>query len=89
MRSPSPTGARNHSDKDIGQRPQSGVSLSPDNQSQGLQIGYTKNKGERDSCDCEHVPTQAVVDTEAQTTVISEGLYQSLSENGPNNLHET
>lgn len=36
----------NHSDKDIGQQPQSGVSISPDNQPQGLQIGCTKNKGE-------------------------------------------
>jgi len=91
MRSSSPIGAQNHSDQNIRQQPQSGVSLSPDNQPQRLHIGCTKNKGEslQIPVTVNGVPTQAVIDTGAQTTVISEGLYQSLSTKGPNNLHET
>lgn len=91
MRSPTPTGAPNHGEENVGPRLKSGVSPGPDNQPLGLKFGCIKNKGEslQIPVTANGVPTQAVVDTGAQTTVISEELYKSLSAKCPSNLHET
>lgn len=56
-----------------------------------MHIGCTKNKGESSHIllNVNGIPTMVVVDTGAQTTVISIELHQSLAENNPNTLHET
>ncbi len=80
MRLQSPATARNHGDKDSDHQLQSEGTLNSDFQRQGLQIGCTKNKGESIQVllTINGIPTPAVADTGAQTTVISEELYQSI-----------
>lgn len=91
MRSQSPTAVHNYGGKDADQQLRSQGTLNPDHQPQGLQIGCTKIKGEslQIPVTVNGIPTQAVVDTGAQTTVISEELYQSFLGGDPTSLHQT
>ncbi|XP_057691272.1 uncharacterized protein LOC130915330 [Corythoichthys intestinalis] len=77
--------ARNHGDKHQDFQVQSGDSsvVDDDFQLQGRQIGCTKRRGEslQIPLTVNGIPTQAVADTGAQTTVISEELYQRILEN--------
>lgn len=91
IRIPSLTGTPNCGKENVGPQLKSRVPPGSNNQPPGLQIGCTKNKGEslQILVTDNGIPTQAVVDTGAQTTVISEELYQSFLAKYPSNLHET
>lgn len=85
----SPTAARNHGDP--GQKVWSEGSITSDHQPQGLQIDCTKDEGEslQIPVTVNGIPTQTVVDTGPQATVISEELYQSFSGGGQTSLPTT
>ncbi|XP_036000896.1 uncharacterized protein LOC118565187 [Fundulus heteroclitus] len=93
VRPPSPVAACNHNEKPTDHMLQSDGAPITDPQLQGRQIGCTKKRGESLQVPLiiNGISTQAVADTGAQTTVISEELYQSLLENktAPVDLHQT
>lgn len=91
IRSSSPTIRHHHSNKDSSHNTESEGQLHLDNRSQGLQIGCTKNKGEslQIPLSVNGIPTQAVIDTGAQTTIISEDLYKQFPKEKQINLPKT
>ena len=93
IRPSSPVAARNHGDKHTDYLLQPDGVTNSDPQLQGRQIGFAKKRGEslQIPLTINGIPTQAVADTGAQTTVISEELYQSILENNtmPAELHQT
>ncbi|TRZ00762.1 hypothetical protein DNTS_024559, partial [Danionella cerebrum] len=89
----SPVAARNDGEKHIGYRLQSDGAPNSDHQLQGRQIGCTKKRGEslQIPMTINGIQTQAIADTGAQTTVISEELYQSILKRDTTtaDLHQT
>ncbi|XP_043972480.1 uncharacterized protein LOC122830832 [Gambusia affinis] len=92
-RAPSPVTARHNSDKYIDNPLQSNGSTTSDSQLQGRQVGCTERRGEslQILLTINGIPMQAVADTGAQTTVISEELYQRILNGNPapTDLHHT
>ncbi|XP_063040269.1 uncharacterized protein LOC134435312 [Engraulis encrasicolus] len=88
-RSSSP--ARGRSDKHSDHHTQSNSAPLPSHQERGLKLSCAKSKGEslQIPITVNGIATEAVVDTGAQTTVISEELYQNFSEEQPTNLCKT
>lgn len=87
----SPTAAQNHGEKHPDHHVQSEETRHSNYQQQGLQLSCAKNKGEslQILVTVNGIPTEAVVDTGAQTTVISEELYQNFSGDPPTSLCKT
>ncbi|XP_060758004.1 uncharacterized protein LOC132868818 [Neoarius graeffei] len=80
----SPAPAHNHGENHLGNHVQS-------NSTYELKLSCAKSKGEslQIPITVNGIPTEAVVDTGAQTTVISEALYQNCSEEQPTSLCKT
>ncbi|KAK7918651.1 hypothetical protein WMY93_009935 [Mugilogobius chulae] len=93
VRPPSPVPTHNDGDKQTDYMLKSNGAPNVDHQFQGRQIGCTKKRGEslQIPLTINGIPTQAVADTGAQTTVISEELYQSILESDATTaeLHQT